>query len=256
MSKAPRRPKGDRGPACSQAFAREASAADPFAAFLSFGTAPAAAVASGGGGDGGGSAYAQVFKRLTKRDDTTKVAAVGELEALVTGSADEAVVPAIPEIAQTVKRRHYARDKQLRKGLARVLKALFEKGKVVKRKCVPYLGVLVGPWLCLMHDREVEVAAAAREAWEVAFPAKDKVCAAAAVCGDQVISLLAANLEVNEEVVKEEDGLKKEEAAEAVENLHTAILHTCAYFIELAAASDDALPEESADKLRHFLASM
>eukprot|EP01059_Diplonema_ambulator_P012037 TRINITY_DN22153_c0_g2_i1.p1 TRINITY_DN22153_c0_g2~~TRINITY_DN22153_c0_g2_i1.p1 ORF type:complete len:1645 (+),score=449.29 TRINITY_DN22153_c0_g2_i1:38-4936(+) len=228
MSK-PRRPKNESGPAQSGAFSNLASHADPFAAFTSFGGAAVDTT------DTLPSDFAQAFKRLTKKDAATKVSACTTLHELLSTAEEGDVILAIPEVVAAVKRRYYSKDKHLRRCLCRCLHALFSRGKTVKNKCVPHLGQLLGPWLCLRFDREAEVAAAANEAWDAAFDSVDRTKNAIAHCQDKLVLALQLMLTTTVEQLKDEDGLRPEEAAEILENMQTSCLSVCCYLVKLAA---------------------
>ena len=252
-SKAPRRPKGESGPAQSSAFGAVAGSADPFAAFASFG---------GGGGGGGGagaapaakaakaapvaaagvreelpSEFKQIFKKLAKRDAKTKVAACQELCDAVNEKPEEEVVVLIRDFSAFVKRRHYAHDKTLRKAICQCLATLFAKGKLVKKKFVPCLGLIMTPWMCLMQDNEKEVAAAAKAAWDVAFDTPERAVAAIGLCEERLVAGLALMLEMTPETLREEDHLKQEEAETVQECVQAAALRACAHVVELHGAT-------------------
>ena len=239
MSK-PRRPKGESGPASSGAFSA-GGGQDPFAAFASFGglnaassSTPVAAPSVAIGAEVPAE-FKQVFKRLTKRDMTTRVAACEELTQLLESCAEADAIAVARDVFTYVRRRHGSQDKHLRRALCFALRALFSRDKSVKKHLVKHLPIVLGPWLCLRFDTEADVLHAARQSWEVAFDSDERSAAAFSMCTAKLVAVLRTLLETTVETLKDEDNLKPEEAISVLEGTHSAALRACAHLLQLAA---------------------
>ena len=225
MAAKPRRPKNESGPAASGAYSTQAG--DAFAAFTSFGMA---------GGDSTmgtelHSDFEQVFRRFNKKDAVTKLNACNELQTLITERSEDEIILAIPRITEMVRRRHYSKDKYLRRGVIGCIDLLFKKGINVKKKCIPHLKNLMPPWLCLCYDCEHEVSRAAIVSRDTHFNTADRLAQAFTICGDTLISGLTTLIDISHSELKDEESIRQQEACDVAENLHSSALIACSYLV-------------------------
>ncbi|TPX62997.1 hypothetical protein PhCBS80983_g00179 [Powellomyces hirtus] len=163
-----RRVKGNLQPAGSS------RAADLLASGTSFGF-PAAVDAPAFGASGDwelNNAAAEVkvlFKRLSKRDNTTRVKALEDLSTYVAEAEVESVNEFLPAWPKTYNRLSTDADRRVREMTGNVHLALVNK---VRKQLAPHLKELIGSWLCATHDPHKEVARLAQTSFQIAFPSK------------------------------------------------------------------------------------
>ena len=137
MSKAqPRRPKGIQAASSSQAaeLVNQSGAANAFALFQAgltpgvIDSTPTEAVQDGGD-------YSLVLRRLEKRDPTTKLKALQQLQEMLRDAQDDGpFVASLGEWCQAYLKLASARQKQIKERIHQVMLAIFSCSKPVKRE--------------------------------------------------------------------------------------------------------------------------
>ncbi|KAI8815800.1 uncharacterized protein EV422DRAFT_341201 [Fimicolochytrium jonesii] len=110
-----------------------------------------------------------LFKKLAKRDNTTRSKALEDLLAYVEDSTVEDLTEIIPAWAKIYTRISGDPDRRVRELTGAVQLKLVGK---VKKQLAPHLKQLIGPWLCAQYDPVREVSRPAKEAFQTAFGAK------------------------------------------------------------------------------------
>lgn len=127
-----------------------------------------------GRSDGASSAYLELsseilkaLDKLTKKDGTTKLKALENLEALLDTTPDYVVESILPDFMHVFKR--LAVVEPLRKVRLSLGKVLCKIAGVLKRKMQSQMDAMVAHWFLAMHDAAPDVAAAYVEAFDSLF---------------------------------------------------------------------------------------
>ncbi|KAJ3176421.1 listerin E3 ubiquitin protein ligase 1 [Geranomyces variabilis] len=130
-----------------------------------------------------------LFKRLAKRDNTTRVKALEELSAYISEADAESVSSLLPAWPKTYNRLSADADRRVRETTGAVHLALVNK---VRKQLAPHLKDVIGPWLCATHDPYKEVSRLASTAFKTAFPSKH--ADVMAFCQAEILQFIVDNL--------------------------------------------------------------
>ncbi|KAL3280345.1 hypothetical protein HHI36_017834 [Cryptolaemus montrouzieri] len=131
-----------------------------------------------------------VFKKMNKKDTTTKLKALQEFAELVKnsdGEAVKAVLPFWPRLYNV-----FATDSEHKVREATHI-AHNEVVQKVKRNLAPYLKQIIAPWFISQYDTYPPAASAASASFNAAFPEK-KVEEAIAFCNQEILNYIHDNL--------------------------------------------------------------
>ncbi|KAJ3162603.1 listerin E3 ubiquitin protein ligase 1 [Geranomyces variabilis] len=130
-----------------------------------------------------------LFKRLAKRDNTTRVKALEELSAYIAEAGVESVSSLLPAWPKTYNRLSADADRRVRETTGAVHLGLVNK---VRKQLAPHLKELIGSWLCATHDPYKEVSRLASTAFKTAFPSKQ--ADVMAFCQPEILQFIVDNL--------------------------------------------------------------
>ncbi|KAI8590150.1 hypothetical protein BDZ88DRAFT_461208 [Geranomyces variabilis] len=130
-----------------------------------------------------------LFKRLAKRDNTTRVKALEELSAYIAEAGVENVSSLLPAWPKTYNRLSADADRRVRETTGAVHLGLVNK---VRKQLAPHLKELIGSWLCATHDPYKEVSRLASTAFKTAFPSKH--ADVMAFCQPEILHFIVDNL--------------------------------------------------------------
>lgn len=142
---------------------------------------------------------------LQKKDPTTRLRGVGELQQLLSSRPQED----LREVATpflNIYRRLWPQDSEprVREGIQRCLQTLVE---TLHRDFARHLRSAFPTWLCAMFDTHPEVSQAARRAFAASFQTDEKKRGVFRHCRAECLALLSANLRHSEQSLHEELGL-------------------------------------------------
>ena len=113
---------------------------------------------------------ALALKKLSKKDSTTKIKALGELLSFFSedgGRTDDQLALVLPLWQQMFDNVAMDADRRVREALFAALRALVVR---VKKHMTKHIRGLMLPWLCARFDTEAPVRAAANAAFSALFP--------------------------------------------------------------------------------------
>jgi hypothetical protein len=215
--------------------------------------------------DGNHSELALICKRLTKKDATTKLKALQQLQSLCGSSASDAALaeagsntapldPAavaglLPHWVFLYSRLVIDNDRRVREALNTTLQSV---ALIDRRAVAPYLRQLLGPWCMSMADSVAEVAAAAVRAFEGVFPAARRRAVLLKEHRADVVSHFSTTLALTPEALSEPFACSAEEAAERYERVVVSCLSAVAALLRAplvaaaaTAATAGAAPAET-----------
>ncbi|KAK7480178.1 hypothetical protein BaRGS_00028563 [Batillaria attramentaria] len=131
-----------------------------------------------------------VLRKLTKRDSTTKVKALGEFNSLCQEKDDATIQAVLPFWPRIYNKMAIDVDHRVRECTQNAMATLVGR---VRRNLAPYLKNVMGAWLLSQNDTYPTVASAARKAFSAAFPDKKKE-SAVVFCKTVVAEYLVDNL--------------------------------------------------------------
>jgi hypothetical protein len=181
MSK-PRRPKGESDAATrvgASARAEQPGTGTERSALMDafmLGTAPTATA-------GSDDRLAQPLRTVTKKSETTKLKALGEIEDAVLLDRphhmnDAALLPYVTSIADVFRQCVHHESVAVRASASAVMLALLLRSRDVKVQLAPELGGIVGPILCCCNDVDSSVAHVGQKVFDALFPSDDKFASA------------------------------------------------------------------------------
>ncbi|KAJ3154933.1 hypothetical protein HDU86_004452 [Geranomyces michiganensis] len=130
-----------------------------------------------------------LFKRLTKRDNTTRVKALEELSSYIAEADVKGVSNLLPAWPKAYNRLSADADRRVRETTGAVHLALVNKAR---KQLAPHLKELIGSWLCATHDPYKEVSRLASTAFKTAFP--NKHAEVMAFCQPEILQFITDNL--------------------------------------------------------------
>ncbi|XP_037688795.1 E3 ubiquitin-protein ligase listerin isoform X1 [Choloepus didactylus] len=134
--------------------------------------------------------FRMVLRKLSKKDVTTKLKAVQEFGTMCTERETEIVKGVLPYWPRIFCKISLDHDRRVREATQQAFEKLILK---VKKHLAPYLKSLMGYWLMAQCDTYTPAAAAAKDAFEAAFP-PSKQPEAIAFCKDEITSVLQDHL--------------------------------------------------------------
>ena len=192
---------------------------------------------------------AAALRRLTKRDETTKLKALAALVARAEGGEGTATVDAaalLPAWTYAYNRLALDASKKVRAAAARALGVLV---RGAGRGLAPHMRPLVGAWWLARFDPFAECAAAADAAWRTALSDEKRRLAGAVAHRAAVVDAMAAYLAHTAATLSDMRSASPEEAVDRLARAHAAAL---AALGDLAAAAAAARVEDAGlgDKVR------
>lgn len=134
--------------------------------------------------------FRMVLRKLTKRDSTTKVKALGEFSTLCKEKEDATVQAVLPFWPRIFNKMAIDIDHRVRECTQNAMTTLVRR---VGRNIAPYLKNVMGAWLLSQNDTYPTVASSARKGFNAAFPDSKKE-SAVAFCKQVVAEYLVDNL--------------------------------------------------------------
>uniref|UniRef100_A0A1B6G177 E3 ubiquitin-protein ligase listerin n=1 Tax=Cuerna arida TaxID=1464854 RepID=A0A1B6G177_9HEMI len=131
-----------------------------------------------------------VWKKMNKKDKTTKLKALEEFKKLCQDSDVEALKPVLPYWPRLFCVLSTDEEHRVREAAHTAHKALVIKAG---RNIAPYLKQLVGPWFTGQHDTYPPAASAAESAFHEAFP-PNKMVEAIVFCQEEILNYIGNNL--------------------------------------------------------------
>uniref|UniRef100_A0A1B6LZH6 E3 ubiquitin-protein ligase listerin n=1 Tax=Graphocephala atropunctata TaxID=36148 RepID=A0A1B6LZH6_9HEMI len=131
-----------------------------------------------------------VWKKMNKKDTTTKLKALEEFKKLCQDSDVEALKPVLPYWPRLFCVLSTDEQHRVREAVHAAHKALVGKAG---RNIAPYLKQLVGPWFTGQHDTYPPAASAAESAFQEAFP-PNKLIEAIVFCQEDILNYIGNNL--------------------------------------------------------------
>ncbi|XP_077487420.1 E3 ubiquitin-protein ligase listerin isoform X1 [Amblyomma americanum] len=116
--------------------------------------------------------FRMVMRKLTKRDQTTRLKALQELLDLVKEKDVELVKGALPFWPRLYNKLSLDNDRRVREATHRVHEVICQR---VRRDLAPHTKALIGTWLISQSDPFAPAASAARAAFEAAFSSEKQV---------------------------------------------------------------------------------
>jgi hypothetical protein len=192
--------------------------------------------------DGNHSEVALICKRLTKKDATTKLKALQQLQTLCGSGASDAALTAeassnsspldpaavaglLPHWVFLYSRLVLDNDRRVREALNTTLQSV---ALIDRRAVAPYMRQLLGPWCMSMADSVTEVAAAAVRAFEGVFPAAKRRAVLLKEHRADVLAHFSTTLALTPESLSEPFACSTEEAAERYERVVVSCLSAVA----------------------------
>jgi hypothetical protein len=178
-------------------------------------TAAAAAVVAAASPvyNGADSALGAALKKLSKRDATTKLKALGDVCAMLAGAGGDAAGDVLPFWAHAYPRLCTDGDRRVRAAAQRVLGAIMAGAR---SRAGPYLPLLLPPWWLAAHDACDEAREGARGALDASFPPPARRARLLAATGAAVLAGLARYASAPGEEVVDARRMEPEVAADAV----------------------------------------
>ncbi|KAL6040565.1 hypothetical protein STEG23_019299, partial [Scotinomys teguina] len=134
--------------------------------------------------------FRMVLRKLSKKDVTTKLKAMQEFGTMCTERDTEAVKGVLPYWPRIFCKISLDHDRRVREATQQAFEKLILK---VKKYLAPYLKSVMGYWLMAQCDTYPPAAAAAKDAFEAAFP-PSKQPEAIAFCKEEITSVLQDHL--------------------------------------------------------------
>jgi E3 ubiquitin-protein ligase listerin len=186
------------------------------------------------------------LKKLSKRDPTTKIKALGELLAFCRtegegGRTEEELALVLPQWQQPFQTLALDADRRVREALFETLGALVVR---VKKHMTKHLRGLMLPWLCARFDTESSVRSAANVAFSALLPPA-KIADALLYCKADILHGIDTNLAHTVQTLCDPKLYSKEEADETIARVHSSSLLSFAHMLE-------ALPVEQAANFGRF----
>ena len=191
---------------------------------------------------------ALALKKLSKKDSTTKIKALGELLGFFDqagGRSEEELALILPLWQQPFETVAMDADRRVREALFVALGALVVR---VKRHMTKYVKGLMLPWLCARFDTEAPVRAAANSAFSALFPPA-KIADALLFCKNDIQLGLDTNISHSVQTLCDPKLFSKEEAEDTLARVQASSLLVLAHVLE-------ALPKDQAVKFSEGLEAL
>ena len=179
------------------------------------------------------------LKKLSKRDPTTKMKALGELLAFFqteSGRTEEELALVLPLWQQPFQTVTLDADRRVREALFVTLGALVVR---VKKHMTKHVRGLMLPWLCARFDTEAPVRSAANAAFSALFPPA-KIADALLYCKADILLGIDTNLAHTVQTLCDPKLYSKEEADETIARVHASSLLAFAHVLEALSAEQAA----------------
>ncbi|XP_050511017.1 E3 ubiquitin-protein ligase listerin [Diabrotica virgifera virgifera] len=131
-----------------------------------------------------------IFKKISKKDSTTKIKGLQELAALIKESDHDTVKTLLPMWPRFYSVLVTDTDNRVREATHNVHHQIILK---VKRNIAPYLKQLMAPWFTSQYDTYAPAASAASQSFTDAFP-PNKIQEAIVFCQEEILNYLSDNL--------------------------------------------------------------
>lgn len=191
---------------------------------------------------------ALALKKLSKKDSTTKMKALGELLGFFEeagGRTEDELKLVLPLWQHPFETVAMDADRRVREALYVALGALVVR---VKKHMTKHLRGLILPWLCARFDTEASVRAAANTAFQALFPPA-KIADALLYCKSDIVHGIDMNMAHSVQTLCDPKIFSKEDADETIARVHASSLLVLAHVLE-------ALPKEQAVKFGEFPQSL
>jgi hypothetical protein len=174
---------------------------------------------------------ALALKKLSKKDPTTKIKALGELLGFFEvdgGRTEDEIALILPQWQQPFQTLAIDADRRVREALFVTLGALVVR---VKKHITKHLRGLMLPWLCARFDTEASVRTAANAAFVALFPPA-KIADALLYCKPDIVHGIDSNMAHTVQTLCDPKIFSKEEADDTIARVHASSLLTIAHVLE------------------------
>eukprot|EP00210_Caulerpa_lentillifera_P008150 g7784.t1 len=149
----------------------------------------------------------QYFKQLTKKNTTTKLKALQNLDHCLNEMTVDQFSVLFPQWVVQFRQLNHDLDKGVR---IKSVEALDRFVRTLKRELAPYLKSIIGPWWISQHDEHSTVAKIAQKSFQSAFPG-EKSMNALLFCGKDLVKYLCECLQETVETIGDPKKDSKEE---------------------------------------------
>jgi hypothetical protein len=187
---------------------------------------------------------ALALKKLSKKDSTTKIKALGELLGFFEeagGRTEDELKLVLPLWQHPFETVTMDADRRVREALYVALGALVVR---VKKHMTKHLRGLILPWLCARFDTEASVRTAANAAFQALFP-PTKIADALLYCKSDIVHGIDMNMAHTVQTLCDPKIFSKEDADETIARVHASSLLVLAHVLEV-------LSKEQAVKFGEF----
>ncbi len=179
-----------------------------------------------------------VYRKLLKRDSTTKSKALDELRVLFESKPASVLMDALPSWCNHYDRLSLDNDRKIRESLYATFTPLIT-GVSAQKGLARHIRSLFPNWWFHQYDTSSrDVQKAAKAAWDLAFPIAAKFTDVLKYCQSEYYQRVSINLAHTIETLSDMKITSKEDAEERFERVVCSTLTSLAHFIE-------ALPEDA-----------
>jgi len=174
---------------------------------------------------------ALALKKLSKKDLTTKMKALGELLGFFEeggGRSEDELALILPLWQQPFETVAMDADRRVREALFVALRALVLR---VKKHMTKHIRGLMLPWLCARFDTEAPVRVAANAAFAALFPPA-KIADALLYCKGDILHGIDNNMNHTVQTLCDPKTFSKEEAEDTISRVHASSLLALAHVLE------------------------
>ncbi|KAK9723285.1 hypothetical protein K7432_002034 [Basidiobolus ranarum] len=188
-----------------------------------------------------------IFKRLSKRDTTTKLKALEDLETYVKTSDAEILLEAFQAWPKVYSRNSIEIDRRVRATINGIHLLFVQK---LKKKIAPTLKEFIGPWVCSFFDPSKDVSRIALESFQTAFP-PSKRSEVFGFCQASLLDYITENiLEKTPETLSDPRFTSKEDTAAKYGRVISSSFYALGHLLENISPSD---LEKLQPKYNHLL---
>ncbi|ORX97819.1 hypothetical protein K493DRAFT_11347 [Basidiobolus meristosporus CBS 931.73] len=190
-----------------------------------------------------------IFKRLSKRDTTTKIKALEDLENYVKSSDTEDLLEAFQAWPKVYSKNSIEVDRRVRAAINGIHMIFIQK---LKKKIAPTLKEFIGPWVCSFFDPSKEVSRIALESFHAAFP-PTKRSEVFGFCQAPLLEYISENLlEKTPETLSDPRFTSKEDAASKYGRVISSSFYSLGHLLENVLPTD---LEKCQSKYDHLLSA-